>query len=219
MTSWLWQGEERYSRLLFILFQGCCSVWACSFVELLVSACQQRRPTESLQWGNRVESDDTCEGGGARTCELAYRPGCQPGSASRKLQGLSGAHSEGPAQRAGAQEKPEPAGEVKEGLSLRLSQKWLFLKEATVRVCALLWWPHLLTAVWSIFTHNVLTGRSRPLLPVTAYNLELELIILIDWSVKENNIPEQLPVIDWNRNTFIDSCRAVLHAVHVREHS
>lgn len=77
-------------------------------------------------------------GGGARTCELAYRPGCQPGSASRKLRGLSGAHSEGAAQRAGAQEKPEPAGELKEGLSLRLGQKRLFLKEATVRLCAVL---------------------------------------------------------------------------------
>lgn len=57
----------------------------------------------------------------------------------------SGAHSEGPAQQAGAQKKPEPAAEVKEGLSLRLGQKWVFLKEATVRVCAGLWWPHLLT--------------------------------------------------------------------------
>lgn len=58
---------------------------------------------------------------------------------------FSGAHSEGAAQWARAQEKPEPAAEVKEGLSLRLGQKRVFLKEATVRVCAGLWWPHLLT--------------------------------------------------------------------------
>lgn len=61
-----------------------------------------------------------------------------------------------------------------------------------------------LTAVWSIFTHNVLTGRSWPLLLVTAYNLQLELIILIDWNMKENNLPEQL-LIDGDCNTFIDS--------------
>lgn len=40
------------------------------------------------------------------------------------------------------------------------------------------------------------------MLPVIPYNPELELIILIDRRMKENNLPEQLPVKDWN--AFID---------------